>query len=92
MANKNSNLGTQITLRGFLNEKINETTGLQITLINDEPTPVYDVNVIWDGNDYYIAYTTEPDGAADTLQRVEDVLPFKFVTATDSSEVSEPVG
>ena len=91
MANKNSNLGTQVTLRGFLNEKINETTGLQITL-NDKSTPVYDVNVIWDGNDYYIAYTTESDGAADTLQRVEDVLPFNFVTTTDPSEVSEPVG
>jgi hypothetical protein len=90
MANEASTLGTQRTIRDYLmSSLINEENGengigLQITIPGEiDFTSVYDVDLLWSGQEYLISYkTVTTEDALPVIRRLVDVLPITFVTTT----------
>ena len=78
MANKESTLGNKLTLREYLNERIGDESGKNLSVkfqaTDNQTTPIYCVNLLWDGDEYYIAYTLTPEKAkADTLTKLSNI-------------------
>ena len=90
--NEASSLNTQRTIREYLStqlvdSKVNEEgVGLKIT-INDVLTPAYNVDLVWNGQEYliscdYVQPNSDP-GAEEVIitgyiDRLADVLPLQF--------------
>ena len=93
MANESRNLGTQRTIRDYLLSELVDTTegvagvGLSIT-IADQLCQVYNVDLLWSGQEYLISYkTSDSDEVFPVIKRLNDVLPISFykTTATTTS-------
>ena len=85
MAIKSEKLNTSRTIRDFLNENLVE--GVVVAL--NEITPpaggaIQDIDVIWDGSNYYIAYRTTAGGAI-TIADLDSVLPITITPKTDTT-------
>lgn len=88
MANEASTLGTQRTIRDYLmSSLINEENGengigLQITIPGEiDFTSVYDVDLLWSGQEYLISYKTSSESTSSPIiRRLVDVLPITFIT------------
>lgn len=88
-----SGLNTQKTIREYLSDQISENVGIKITL-NSALTSVYNVDLIWNGQNYLISYSLNEgvtEGETTTLttyiKSLDSVLPITFdkVTTTTTS-------
>ena len=77
MANKSVTLSESKTIREFLNSNLVENTQLKIT-INSELVGVTEVDVIWDGSNYYLSYKLSESDDINIVD-LDTVLPFKIV-------------
>ena len=77
---KAKNLETQKTIRDFLSE----TLGDYVVQLQDEQTVLYNVDLLWNGQEYLIAYTDSPDDDNQpiTINLLTNILPIKLVTPT----------
>lgn len=71
------------TIREFLNSK--KTDNYIKIKIGSTETYVYNVDVIWDGGEYYIAYTTSTTGADIVIASLDSVLPITLTTTAPSA-------
>ena len=99
MANEASNITTQRTIRDYIASRLTENNpgtgqggvGLKISL--SQPgggislQQVYEVDLIWSGQEYLIAYKVAVDSAFPKIQKLNDVLPITFY---DTSVTSTP--
>ena len=84
MANLSTSIGTAKTIREYLSGYQN-LSSIKITL-NSVETQVYQVDVIWDGGQYYIAYSTSASATvADTICILDNVLPIKLTQAAPTT-------
>ena len=88
MANKSVNLSESKTIREFLNSNLTEDTKLQIT-IDGNLVDVAEVDVIWDGSNYYLSYKTSESEATNIVD-LDTVLPFKIVTVENTPVEENP--
>lgn len=84
MANKVNNFDVSKTVREFLSNRLTDNKTLYINKAGLNNTPVfqqvYNVDVIWDGGSYYLAYTIEDTDAAEVyINQLDMVLPAKLV-------------
>ena len=71
MAVISTNIGTAKTIRDFLtnnSEKINT--------IKRDTSILYNVDVIWDGANYYLSYTTTDDSKDIIIAALDTMLPL----------------
>lgn len=83
MAIEAGTLGTQRTIREYLNdileEQIEDKPGVQLTITTSK-TPVYEVDLLWSGQEYLIAYKeNETATTYPIVRRLIDVLPIGFI-------------
>jgi hypothetical protein len=89
MANEASNITTQRTIRDYISSKLennNSSTGqngvgLKITL-SSALVEVYEVDLIWNGQEYLIAYKVSEDDSFPIIRKLNDVLPISFYNTT----------
>lgn len=82
MANKSSSINTQKTVREFLLNGLGDNKFLYINKAGLDKEPeyqqVYDVDVIWDGGSYYLAYKESPGSSVTCITHLDIVLPAKI--------------
>ena len=66
-----SNIKETKTIREFLGAKADK-----IESIKSGENPLYNVDVIWDGANYYLAFTTENDTDLVVIQSLDSMLPL----------------
>lgn len=63
----------------------NETTVVTMKNKNDED--MKNVNVVWDGGEYYVSYTVVDGGTTtNKLDKLDNLLPVTFGTATKTPD------
>ena len=76
MSTFDQNIGTAITIRDFLSAKKDVAGATMMVTIGTEEKAVTNVNVVWDGGEYYITYT---DNNATVINKFDNVLPAKII-------------
>ena len=83
MGNFSNTINTSKTIREFLTSYKDSHT-IKITLPSGSSgtalTQIYNVDVIWDGGNYYIAYTTSNTSTDIVIAALDSVLPISLVT------------
>ena len=76
-----NNFTTAKTIRDFLATNLANAEEIKITL-GSTPTSVNNIDVIWDGSNYYLSYST--DTTAINIVDLDSVLPI-VITPKDST-------
>ena len=82
MASISNSISASKTIREFL---ASYKEGYDIKIGTGDGTLIYNVDVIWDGGNYYIAYTTASDGTTVIIKSLDGVLPIQLVKQTTST-------
>lgn len=85
MANFNNAIGTEITIRDFFENLKKDSTKnyIQATIDGGESKRLYEVNVMWAGNAYWVVYR---DGSNTEEQIVRPLSDFdQFVVKKEST-------
>lgn len=71
MAVVSTNIGTAKTIRDFL-----KSNSEKIKTIKSGTNTLYDVDVIWDGANYYLSYTATEGSKEITIAALDTMLPL----------------
>lgn len=77
MAVVSTNIGTAKTIRDFL-----KSNSDKIEVIKSGANPLYNVDVIWDGANYYLSYTTENDETI-VINTLDSMLPLAITLKSE---------
>lgn len=78
MAVVSTNIGTAKTIRDFLKNNSDK-----IESIESGANTLYNVDVIWDGANYYLSYTTTNDGNVITIAVLDTMLPLTITLTSE---------
>ena len=77
MAVISTNISTAKTIRDFL-----KSNSEKIKVIKSGENPLYNVDVIWDGANYYLSYTTENDPTI-IINTLDSMLPLAITLKSE---------
>lgn len=78
MAVVSTNIGTAKTIRDFLKNNSDK-----IESIKSGTNTLHNVDVIWDGANYYLSYTTTEDSGEITIAVLDTMLPLTITLKSE---------